>query len=123
EKFDPPPSPIRSARRAPEPSPCWSRNLRTVSRISSGGRVRFGASASSSTMSMRDSPLTRRERVDQCRQLARRARKREDRCVDPRFGELGQSLTLGLGGTEQEDLAPERFRFKLERAFAIPGVP
>src|SRR5213592_1743 len=46
EKFEPPPSPIRSARRRPAPRPCSSRNLRTLSRISSGGL---------STMSMRRS--------------------------------------------------------------------
>src|SRR5919201_299106 len=38
EKLDPPPSPIRSARSDPAPRPCSSRNLRTVSRMSSGGR-------------------------------------------------------------------------------------
>src|SRR5512133_2053831 len=38
EKFEPPPSPIRSARRRPAPRPCSSRNRRTVSRISNGGR-------------------------------------------------------------------------------------
>src|SRR5207244_13466582 len=48
---------------------------------------------------------------------------RGDRGVDPRRGELGQSLTLGLGGTEQEDLVHEPFRCKLERAFAITAVP
>src|SRR5919197_4813062 len=46
EKFGPPPSPIRSARSAPVPRPCSSRNLRTVSRISSGGRATISTTRS-----------------------------------------------------------------------------